>query len=250
MDFVKKGFLVSEDDKQNSEMLLVLPFTDFELNIVKNRKQVKYFEKICELLPASCESLQYIPLSFMPCSVFSTFVFQEHRPNESTVWSEVTQTNESSELLGLPKHLSRFKSTYFMNVFQKAFLGLKLDTECAVLSLIYLDRIIAQTMPTSSKSFEILLENLDTFLICCLLLASKMHEDQSAWNAEFSRAFPKYAATTFSALEGLCLEILDWNLVIEPSAYIFRSNYLKHVAMVKYMDNNLLRLNRLGNLPV
>ena len=56
-------------------------------------------------------------------------------------------------------------------------------------------------------------------LLCGMLLASKVWQDLSSWNVEFSQIVPQYSLASINRLERTFCEEIKWDLYISSSAY-------------------------------
>eukprot|EP00956_Cyclotella_meneghiniana_P036641 scaffold128246_cov20-Cyclotella_meneghiniana.AAC.1 len=104
------------------------------------------------------------------------------------------------------------------NFYRDIFLRSQMEVDCIVISLIYIERLIKLTSghlhptPTNWKSL----------LFSCLVLSSKVWDDLSMWNADFSRIGP--AGMTFSLqrtneLEIALLTALQYKVKVGASEY-------------------------------
>jgi hypothetical protein len=55
--------------------------------------------------------------------------------------------------------------------------------------------------------------------MCGMLLASKVWQDLSAWNIEFSQIYPQYSLQSINRLERIFCQEVKWDLCISSSAY-------------------------------
>lgn len=156
-------------------------------------------------------------------------------------FSMVSGSNDDDAVRRDPSHTTNSQSQagYFFKLLYKVFFGLKLGRECAIVSLIYLERILALSLLVNQENIlDALVTKIEPLLLTCLLLASKMWEDHSVWNYEIVNAFPNhiYSGTMLTSLEGTCLSLLDWNLLISPEDYMQRFKFIKEFAVEKYHD--------------
>jgi hypothetical protein len=124
---------------------------------------------------------------------------------------------------------------YLKTIFDK----LQLSTECAIIALIYIERLVGTNADVKFHA-----RNWRTILLAALLTASKvwvrrvcvdtfyflclavfqtllmfLQDDLSSWNIEFSEIFPVFTLQDVNRLEVLFLERLKWNLAITGSEY-------------------------------
>ena len=56
-------------------------------------------------------------------------------------------------------------------------------------------------------------------VLCALLLASKVWQDLSSWNVEFSEIYPQFSLQSINKLERFFCEEITWDLYISSSTY-------------------------------
>jgi len=98
----------------------------------------------------------------------------------------------------------------FLNMIFKAE---RLDSECAIMCLAYIERIIALTGLTMDPT------NWRRIVLSALILASKVWEDQSVWNVDFLPVFDNLTAQDLNKLERQFLALLQYNVSLTASLY-------------------------------
>jgi len=89
----------------------------------------------------------------------------------------------------------------------------RLDPECAIMCLAYIERIIVLTGITIDPS------NWRRVVLSALILASKVWEDQSVWNVDFLPVFDNLTAADLNKLERQFLALLQYNVSLNASLY-------------------------------
>jgi len=89
----------------------------------------------------------------------------------------------------------------------------ELSAECAVMALIFIDRLITLTNLTLHAS------NWRRVSFGAIIIASKVWEDTAVWNSDFKSVFPKLVLNDLGKLEREYLRYLDFNLAIKSSIY-------------------------------
>eukprot|EP01132_Coremiostelium_polycephalum_P002506 gene2506-3102_t len=89
----------------------------------------------------------------------------------------------------------------------------RLDSECAIMCLAYVERIITFTGVTLNPT------NWRRIILSALILASKVWEDQSVWNVDFLPVFDNLTATDLNNLERQFLALLQYNVSLTASVY-------------------------------
>jgi len=89
----------------------------------------------------------------------------------------------------------------------------RLDAECGIMCLAYIERMIALTGLTLDPI------NWRRIVLSALILASKVWEDQSVWNVDFLPVFDNLTATDLNKLERQFLALLQYNVSLTASLY-------------------------------
>jgi hypothetical protein len=99
--------------------------------------------------------------------------------------------------------------TFLSDLFHKA----QLSAECSIVCLIYVERLMEMAnVPLLKTTWK-------TVMLCGMLLASKVWQDLSSWNVEFSEIMPQYSLNSINKLERTFCEEIKWDLYISSSAY-------------------------------
>jgi len=98
---------------------------------------------------------------------------------------------------------------FMVTLFKRA----ELSSECSIVSLIYVERLMQRShVPLTPTTWRVI-------VLCGLLLASKVWQDYSSWNVEFSVIYPQYSLKAINRLERLFVANIQWNLGIKSSEY-------------------------------
>ena len=115
------------------------------------------------------------------------------------------QLPERKEInLPSPDSIFRFMRT----IFEK----LQLSSECSIISLIYVERLLETGIYFYNKNWR-------PIVLTSILVASKVWDDLSSWNVEFSDLFPLLPLKSINNLERLFLDTLKYNLFVASSVY-------------------------------
>jgi Cyclin len=93
------------------------------------------------------------------------------------------------------------------------FKAVQLSSECSIVSLIYIERLM------ETSKVPLLASTWRPIFMCGLLMASKVWQDLSTWNVEFSSVYPQYALENINKLELQFLRMIKWDLYISSSLY-------------------------------
>jgi hypothetical protein len=102
--------------------------------------------------------------------------------------------------------------------YRSIFLRSQMETECIIISLIYVERLIKTTNGKLSPRPE----NWRSVLFSCMVLASKVWDDLSMWNCDFSKIGPSGMTFTLSRTNQLEIELLRtlrYRVKVESSEY-------------------------------
>ena len=145
---------------------------------------------------------------------------------------------------GLVMAQKRIRPTYeipseeeIYNFAHRLFQTVQLSSECSIVCLIYVERLMEQgKVPLLATTWR-------PIVLTGLLLASKVWQDWSSWNIEFTHVYPQYSLQAISCLECQFLRILKWDLYITSSLYA--KYYFALRALVEEKTDFRQRYNRL-----
>jgi len=107
----------------------------------------------------------------------------------------------------------------------------KLDVECAIMSLIYVERLLEITKMTIDAS------NWRRVVLGSLIIASKVWEDLAVWNQDFLSVFNNtIPVTDFNQLELQFLHLSQYKLTITASTY---AKYFFQLRMFSHKEGNV-----------
>jgi len=89
----------------------------------------------------------------------------------------------------------------------------QLAHESLVMAVAYLDRI------RNNSDFFLMPQNWRRMSLCCLILASKVWEDQAVWNVDFLDLFPLTTPHDLGQLEKKLLSLLSFDVSLKASEY-------------------------------
>lgn len=115
----------------------------------------------------------------------------------------------------------------------------RLDSECAIMCLAYIERIIALTGLTMDPT------NWRRIVLSALILASKVWEDQSVWNVDFLPVFDNLTAQDLNKLERQFLALLQYNVSLTASLY---AKYYFELRTFSKLDSEQFPLQPLDKL--
>ena len=105
-------------------------------------------------------------------------------------------------------------SHFYRFVFKKA----QMESDCIIMSLIYVERLLRETNCGVRPNVN----NWRSFLFSCMVLSSKVWDDLSMWNNDFSQALPegiKFSLQRINQLELALLTCLKYNVKVPASEY-------------------------------
>lgn len=89
----------------------------------------------------------------------------------------------------------------------------QLSAECCIITLVYIERLVANTGLTIHMS------NWKRIVLGAILLASKVWDDQAVWNVDFVTIVPGTSVEDLNQLEKSLLEYLLFNVSVPASVY-------------------------------
>ena len=100
---------------------------------------------------------------------------------------------------------------FFNNIFVKS----ELEGECIIMALIYCERLVKAT----GGELDIRYDNWRSILFACLVMSSKVWDDLSMWNVDFSNICPSFDLDRINELELSMLNILRYKIKVSASEY-------------------------------
>lgn len=105
----------------------------------------------------------------------------------------------------------------------RLFNSVQLSSECSIICLIYIERLMeVAKVPVMANTWR-------PIFMCGLLLASKVWQDLSSWNVEFSIVYPQFTLDAINRLESQFLKMIKWKLYISSSLYAKYYFALRHL---------------------
>ena len=174
---------------------------------------------------------------------YSAFLDREYkhlsaRDSEDNSDSNSRRSNSSSielslesdgKILGTVEDFSKVPSLEdVIRTFSYIFERSQMESECIIITLIYLERI---KLATNGK-LSIRYENWKSVLLSCIMMASKVWDDLSMLNVDFSKICPSFALKIVNKLETKLLEILMYEVRVSASCY---AKYYFHLRSIMRM---------------
>ena len=103
---------------------------------------------------------------------------------------------------------------FYRGIFFKA----QMETDCIIMSLIYVERLIKRT----NGKLRPRKSNWRSLLFSCMILSSKVWDDLSMWNADFSQSCPPgvtFSLQRINQLELAVLHALNFQVKVPASEY-------------------------------
>ena len=89
----------------------------------------------------------------------------------------------------------------------------KMEKECSIICLIYIERMIQKT------GLYINEKNWKKLTLISLIIASKVWDDESYENIHFSKVFTRYSLKEINSMERLLLNLIEYDVGIKKSEY-------------------------------
>ncbi|KAJ0399612.1 hypothetical protein ATCC90586_009035 [Pythium insidiosum] len=100
---------------------------------------------------------------------------------------------------------------FIKHVFSRA----QMESECIIMSLIYVERLLKATM----GSLQLRPGNWRSILFCSMVMASKVWDDLSMCNADFSKIWPELSLREINDLELTYLSAVEYNVRVSAVSY-------------------------------
>jgi hypothetical protein len=203
---------------------------------IKVRLDLGNFSQIHKILTRAQLFFMYLFLKCL-CGVFRTHIVQSTKEQPSqNVFEEYEVFNDDYQDHQFPQQalimegleaieLMRIDtddgvpslddiSHFYRFVFKKA----QMESDCIIMSLIYVERLLRETNCGVRPNVN----NWRSVLFSCMVLSSKVWDDLSMWNNDFSQALPegiKFSLQRINQLELALLTCLKYNVKVPASEY-------------------------------
>jgi hypothetical protein len=145
--------------------------------------------------------------------------FNDRQPRtHSSQHAYIVQVGDSIEMMRIDgqKQIPSLEEIahFYRFIFNKA----QMENDCMIMSLIYVERLLRETNGGVCPNVN----NWRSVLFSCMVLASKVWDDLSMWNADFSHACPQgvvFSLQRINALELALLTCLKYNVRVSASEY-------------------------------
>jgi hypothetical protein len=100
---------------------------------------------------------------------------------------------------------------FIKHVFARA----QMESECIIMSLVYVERLLKAT----SGMLQLRGENWRRLVFCSMVMASKVWDDLSMTNADFSKIWPELSLKQINELELVYLSAVEYNVRVSAVSY-------------------------------
>jgi hypothetical protein len=131
--------------------------------------------------------------------------------------------------------------TFFQDLYTKS----QMEMECIIMSLIYMERLTKET----KGAVQVRSHNWKSLLVSAMIMSSKVWDDLSMWNADFSAVCPSFTLRRINDLELAFLEFLKYNVKVSArdyaKYYFHLRSYCVRLGLIHDLES-LLPLNLAG----
>ncbi|KAH9260109.1 hypothetical protein BASA81_001881 [Batrachochytrium salamandrivorans] len=175
-----------------------------------NLKRFQVFNEDYSKEAAVAAVEQPAPLKRVPSSASNTANALERQLLTKKMSSHKLHVLSGSEQAKIPD--KETLSSFIETIFTKA----QMESETVVMLLIYVERLLAAT----GGKLELHLRNWKPIVMACMILASKVWDDLSMWNADFSLiSHGAFTTKRINELEIALLEAMQYNVRVPASTY-------------------------------
>lgn len=141
------------------------------------------------------------------------FVKLEKQQKQQQIKNSQHEASPSVALCAADKQLPSLSTivTFFQNTFSKS----QMESECIIMSLIYIERLIKVTKGRFCLRFD----NWRSTSFACMIMASKVWDDLSMWNVDFSQISESFDLQRINELELAMLEALNYEVKVPAGEY-------------------------------
>jgi hypothetical protein len=155
-------------------------------------------------------------------------IFNDH-PNERRPKRKSKSTSRAMEALYLNDTEEEVPSLeeitdFYRDVFRKA----QMETDCIIMSLIYVERLMKATNAGARPRAR----NWRSILFSSMIMSSKVWDDLSMWNADFSQTCPSGVSFSLKRVNELEIAMLE---CLKYSVKVLASEYAKYYFLLRTM---------------
>ncbi|GMH54539.1 hypothetical protein TL16_g01694 [Triparma laevis f. inornata] len=100
---------------------------------------------------------------------------------------------------------------FFRDLFRKS----QMESDCIIMSLIYVERLLKQT----KGGIRLTYKNWNSIIFSSMVMSSKVWDDLSMWNADFSQVCSSFTLQRINELELAMLNALRYDVKVKASEY-------------------------------
>jgi len=138
-----------------------------------------------------------------PNPEFQIFVDNEYQNRQL----EVSDSFKARRLVPTLDTITKF----FSDIYEQS----EMEIDCIIMPLIYLERLLKAT----NGALQFRHYNWKSILLSCLVLSSKVWDDLSMWNGDFSHICPSFTLSRINDLESAVLNALKFYARVSASEY-------------------------------
>mmetsp|Transcript_17619 Transcript_17619/g.32788 ORF Transcript_17619/g.32788 Transcript_17619/m.32788 type:complete len:579 (+) Transcript_17619:241-1977(+) len=118
--------------------------------------------------------------------------------------------NQAEEIMKRVPKLSEV-TKFFRDLFRKS----QMESDCIIMSLIYVERLLKQT----KGGIRLTYKNWNSIIFSSMVMSSKVWDDLSMWNADFSQVCSSFTLQRINELELAMLNALRYDVKVKASEY-------------------------------
>ncbi|KAE9043963.1 hypothetical protein PR003_g5803 [Phytophthora rubi] len=148
---------------------------------------------------------------------FDVFVTARDRQRLASIADELdaeassfVEVEDDDVILDVVPTLSEI-GNFIKHVFSRA----QMESECIIMSLVYVERLLKAT----SGTLQLRGENWRRLVFCSMVMASKVWDDLSMTNADFSKIWPELSLKQINELELVYLSAVEYNVRVSAVSY-------------------------------
>lgn len=151
---------------------------------------------------------------------------------EYETFDDIVDIAESKASSGIKNKIPSLETitNFFKMVFEKC----QIEKECIIITLVYIERLVKAT----KGRLAIRPGNWRSILFACMVMASKVWDDLSMWNVDFSQVSSEFDLHRINDLELALLNALEYSVKVPASEYAKYYFHLRSMmAQLGYHNN-------------
>lgn len=222
----KKSIKIVQNGLKNisNDINRVISDDDFEYKDIPEEDN-SFIDKRKNSMENNNESYNIVGRGRLSSCALAEATFGSNGYNEPTILGALKFSAESQDIIDNDVPTLQSVIGYFTDIFVKS----QLESECIIMALIYCERLVKDTKGRLCICYD----NWKSIVFTCLMMASKVWDDLSMWNVDFSIS----SSLNLRRVNDLELKLLETlKFIIRVSASEYAKYYFHLRSLISRLD--------------